>query len=78
MSDPRATAEPWAASVAAHAVDALLDAGPMPREAFETAKAIVAEGIHVRLCCHDDPSPVDYDQVRAGAGAPNPNADKPV
>jgi hypothetical protein len=78
MSDPRATAEQWAASVAALAVDALLDAGLMPREAFETAKAIVAEEIYVRLCCNDYPPPVDYDQVSAGAGAPNPNTDKPV
>jgi hypothetical protein len=78
MSDPKATAEQWAASVAAFAVDALLDAGLVPREAFETAKAIVAEEIFVRLCCNDYPPAVDYDRVGVGAGAPNPNAHEPV
>jgi hypothetical protein len=47
-------------------------------EAFEAAKVIVAEEIYARLCCNDCPPPVDYDQVSAGAGAPNPNTDKPV
>jgi hypothetical protein len=78
MSDPKATAEQWAASVAALAVDALLDAALVPREAFETAKAIVAEEIFVRLCCNDYPPAVDYDGIGVDAGAPNPNTDELV
>ena len=61
MSNPKATAEQWAASVAAIAVDALLDAGLVAREQFETARAIVAEEVFVRLCVNDYPPPVDYD-----------------
>jgi hypothetical protein len=60
MSDPNATAEQWCESVAALAVDALLDAGLVRREEFEAAKAVVAEEIFVRLCCNDYPPRVDY------------------
>ncbi len=63
MSDPRKTTKQWAANVAALAVDALLDAGLVTREHFEAANAIVAEEIHVRLCCNDYPPPVDFRQV---------------
>ena len=59
MSNPKATAEQWADSVAAIAVDALLDAGLVAREQFEAARAIVAEEVFVRLCVRDYPPPVD-------------------
>ncbi len=59
MSNQKATAEQWAASVAAMAVDALLDAGLVSREQFEAARAIVAEEVFVRLCVRDYPPPVD-------------------
>ena len=63
MSVPRTTNEQWAASVAALAVDALLDAGLVSREHFEAANAIVAEEIHVRLCCNDYPPTIQFRQV---------------
>lgn len=59
MSDPKATAEGWAASVAAMAVDALVDAGLVAREQFTAARAVVAEEVLVRLCVRDYPPPVD-------------------
>ena len=74
MSNPNTTAEQWAASVAAMAVDALLDAGLVTREHFETASAVVAEEIFVRLCCNDYPPPVDYRQV-GGGSEPQPSSD---
>jgi hypothetical protein len=63
VNDPKATAEQWAASVAAVAVDAPLDAWLVPREQFEAACAIVAAEVFGRLCVHHYPPPVDYDAV---------------
>jgi len=60
MSDPNATAGDWAKSVAAMAVDALLDAALVPKEQFEAARDIVAEEIYVRLCLNDYPPAVDH------------------
>jgi hypothetical protein len=78
MSDPKNHAEQWAASVAAQAVEALLDAGLlMAREASEAAKGIVAEEIFVRLGCDDDAPFVEFDQAGPGDGATEPNNDKP-
>lgn len=75
MGNPYTTAEQWAASVAAMAVDALLDAGLVTRDKFETASAVVAEEIFVRLCCNDYPPPVDYRQVGGGM-EPQPSNDE--
>ncbi|MFO0796610.1 MAG: hypothetical protein U0804_03980 [Gemmataceae bacterium] len=60
MSNPNTTAEQWCESVAAFAVDVLLDAGLVLREGFDQAKALVAEEIFVRLCCNDYPPPVKH------------------
>jgi hypothetical protein len=65
MSDAKVTAEEWAASVAALAIDALVDAGLVSREQFEAARAIVAEEVFVRLCVNDYPPAVEYDGRRA-------------
>jgi hypothetical protein len=59
MSNPTTTAEGWASSVAAMAVDALVDAGLVAREQFAAARAVVAEEVLVRLCVRDYPPPVD-------------------
>ena len=60
MSDLNTTPKVWSTSVAAFAVDALLDAGLVQRERLEDATAIVAEEIFVRLLCQDYPPFVDY------------------
>jgi hypothetical protein len=60
VSDPKATAEQWAARVAALAVDVLLRAGLVSRKQFKAACAIVAEEVFVRLCLRDYPPPIDY------------------
>ncbi|QEH38754.1 hypothetical protein OJF2_73600 [Aquisphaera giovannonii] len=78
MNEPNRRAEQWAASVAALAVDALLDAGLVSREAFEAAKAVVAEEILVRLCCEDYPPPVGIDRVGGPPDAPNPDTITPA
>ncbi len=81
LSDPRATAEHerWAASVAGHAVEALLDAGLLePREASEMAKGIVAREIFVRLGCNGGSPWVECDRVGPGGDAAKPQDDKPV
>lgn len=60
MSKPDATAGGWAKDVAALAVDALLDAGIVPKSQFDAACEVVAEEIYVRLCLNDYPPPVDH------------------
>ena len=59
MSDPNTTAQKWALDSAAVAVDALMDAGLVPRDGFERARSVVAEEILVRLCLNDYPPQVD-------------------
>jgi hypothetical protein len=58
VNEPNTTAEQWCESVAALAVDALLDAGLLPRERLEDAKAIIATEISVRLYLNDYPPPL--------------------
>ncbi|MFO0876252.1 MAG: hypothetical protein U0840_02675 [Gemmataceae bacterium] len=59
MSEGRSEAEKWVATVAALAVDALVDAGLVSAERFEDARVVVAEELLVRLCVGDYPPPVD-------------------
>ena len=59
MTDPTTTAEQWCGSVAAIAVDALLDAGLVSRDQLVAARAVVAEEVFVRLCLKDYPPPVE-------------------
>jgi hypothetical protein len=46
----------WSQRVAGLAVDALVDADLLPREAFEQAAAIVAREVRVRLALDDRPT----------------------
>jgi hypothetical protein len=58
MSRPNETTEEWTKSVAAFAVDALLDAGLVQREHFDVARDIVAEELYVWLCMEHYPPPM--------------------
>jgi hypothetical protein len=87
MIDPKAVAERWAASVAARAVDGLLNAGLLgPPEGSDNViaivadeiKAIVADEIFVRLCCNDEPPTGEYDQLGPGGGGSKANNGEPV
>jgi hypothetical protein len=63
MNKSDATAGEWAKSVAAIAVDALLDAGIIPKVQFDAACEIVAEELFCRLCVNDYPPPVDRSNI---------------
>jgi hypothetical protein len=45
----------WCDMVSRLGVDALVDAGLVPKGKFERASSIVAEELFVRLCLHDYP-----------------------
>ena len=62
MSKSNTTAGEWSKSVAAMAVDALVDAGLVSKPEFKAACDVVAEEIYVRLCLNDYPPPVNHNQ----------------
>ncbi len=63
MDDPNNPVKRWSEQIAGLAVDALVDAGLVRRDQFDSATAIVAEEILVRLCCNDYPPRADDAQT---------------